>query len=85
MSDSGHGDRLENWIPEHEARLLCKADGSQKLLLKHEDGEITRGHWNGDRQLWYVDEDDGEPTQCMPVTYVRLEPRGWSFHKPLPE
>jgi hypothetical protein len=56
---------LENWTPERQARLLCKADGSQKLLLKHEDGGITRDHWEAQIQRWSIDADDGEP-------YVRM-------------
>jgi hypothetical protein len=76
---------LQNWTPEHEARLLCRADGSQKLLLKHEDGVITRGHWNARLQLWSIDGDDGEPSQDAEVVYVRLEPNGFSFYGPIVE
>jgi hypothetical protein len=77
--------RLQKWTPEHEARLLCKADGSQKLLFKHEDGEITCGHWNAKLQRWCIDRDDGEPSQSAPLAYVRLEPDGFSFFKPMVE
>jgi hypothetical protein len=68
---------LQDWTPVTEASLLLKPDSSQNLLLKHEDGTISRGYWSAYISAgWIICQFPGDPpaSQDSPITDVRLDP-----------